>query len=313
MTMIINTGSRTDTVQYYTEWLLKRFEEGYVYSRNPMYPEKVTKYILSPDVVDCVIFCSKNYRPILPYIETITDKYNTYFFYTITAYGKDVEPNVPSIDESIDTLLDLANIVGKQRVSWRYDPILLTDIYTKSKHYQTFEYMTQKISPYIDRCIFSFVDMYKKLKVNMPEILPLSETDKIDIVRNIGYIAKKYNMLIQTCATGADYNTFGILNSGCITSEILEKANDIKFKDVRHAGNRTNCRCIEARNIGDYDTCPNGCKYCYANQNPYVAVKNYKKHNPNSEFILGNLSDYDEIKISNQKSFLLECEQKKLF
>ena len=313
MTMIINTGSRTDTVQYYTEWLLKRFEEGYVYSRNPMYPEKVTKYILSPDVVDCVIFCSKNYRPILPYIETITDKYNTYFFYTITAYGKDVEPNVPSIDESIDTLLDLANIVGKQRVAWRYDPILLTDIYTKSKHYQTFEYMTQKISPYIDRCIFSFVDMYKKLKVNMPEILLLSETDKIDIVRNIGYIAKKYNMLIQTCATGADYNTFGILNSGCITSEILEKANDIKFKDVRHAGNRTNCRCIEARNIGDYDTCPNGCKYCYANQNPYVAVKNYKKHNPNSEFILGNLSDYDEIKISNQKSFLLECEQKKLF
>lgn len=313
MTMIINTGSRTDTVQYYTEWLLKRFDEGYVYSRNPMYPEKVTKYILSPDVVDCVIFCSKNYRPILPYIETITDKYNTYFFYTITAYGKDVEPNVPSIDESIDTLLDLANIVGKQRVAWRYDPILLTDIYTKSKHYQTFEYMTQKISPYIDRCIFSFVDMYKKLKVNMPEILPLSETDKIDIVRNIGYIAKKYNMLIQTCATGADYSTFGILNSGCITSEILEKANDIKFKYVRHAGNRTNCRCIETRNIGDYDTCPNGCKYCYANQNPYVAVKNYKKHNPNSEFILGNLSDYDEIKISNQKSFLLECEQKKLF
>lgn len=311
--MIINTGSRTDTVQYYTDWLLNRFEKGYVYSRNPMYPEKITKYILSPDVVDCIVFCSKNYKPILPYIESITGKYNTYFFYTITAYGKDVEPNVPSIDESIETLKHLASIVGKQRIAWRYDPVLLTDKYTKNRHYQTFGYMTQKLAPYVDRCVFSFVDMYKKLKVNMPELIVISENDKVDIARNLGNIAKKYNMLIQTCATDADYNSFGILNSGCITSDILEKANNIKFKYVKHVGNRENCRCIETRNIGDYDTCPNGCKYCYANQNPYIAEKNYKKHNPNSEFILGDLSEYDEIKLSNQKSFLLECEQKKLF
>lgn len=311
--MIINTGSRTDTVQYYTEWLLKRFEKGYVYSRNPMYPEQITKYILSPDIIDCVVFCSKNYKPILPYIESITDKYNTYFFYTITAYGKDVEPNVPSIDESIETLKNLASIVGKQRIAWRYDPVLLTDKYTKVRHYQTFEYMAQKLSPHIDRCIFSFVDMYKKLKVNMPELIVISENDKVDIARNLGNIAKKYNMLIQTCATDKDYKSFGILNSGCITSDILEQANNIKFKSVRHVGNRKNCRCIETRNIGDYDTCPNGCKYCYANQNPYIAINNYKKHNPNSEFILGDISEYDEIKVSNQKSFLLECEQKKLF
>lgn len=311
--MIINTGSRTDTVQYYTEWILKRFENGYVYSRNPMYPEKVTKYILSPDIVDCVVFCSKNYKPILPYLELITGKYNTYFFYTITAYGKDVEPNVPSIDESIEILKNLASIVGKQRIAWRYDPVLLTDKYTKVRHYQTFEYMAQKLSPYVDRCVFSFVDMYKKLKVNMPELIVISENDKVDIARNLGNIAKKYNMLIQTCATDAEYKSFGINTSGCITADILEKANNIKFKYIRHVGNRVNCQCIETRNIGDYDTCPNGCKYCYANQNPYIAEKNYKKHNSNSEFILGDLSGYDEIKLSNQKSFLLECEQKKLF
>ena len=84
--MIINTGARTDTVQYFSEWLLNRFEEGYVYTRNPLFPHKVTRYELSPDKVDAVLFCSKNYAPILPRLREITDKYRTYFHYTITAY-----------------------------------------------------------------------------------------------------------------------------------------------------------------------------------------------------------------------------------
>lgn len=61
--MIINTGGRTDTVQYYTRWLLKRFEEGYVLSRNPLFQHKVTRYELTPDQVDCVVFCSKIMPP----------------------------------------------------------------------------------------------------------------------------------------------------------------------------------------------------------------------------------------------------------
>ena len=86
--MIINTGGRTDTVQYYTRWLLKRFEEGYVLSRNPLFQHKVTRYELTPDQVDCVVFCSKNYAPILPHINSIAERFHTYFHYTITAYGK---------------------------------------------------------------------------------------------------------------------------------------------------------------------------------------------------------------------------------
>ena len=85
--MINNTGGRTDTVQYYTDWLLRRFAEGYVLVRNPRFPEKVTRYELDPAVVDCVVFCSKNYAPILPRLHEITDRFSTYFFYTITAYG----------------------------------------------------------------------------------------------------------------------------------------------------------------------------------------------------------------------------------
>lgn len=311
--MIINTGSRTDTVQYYSDWLLKRFEEGFVYSRNPRFPQIVTRFELDPKVLDCVVFCSKNYEPVLDRLTKITDKFNTYFHYTITAYGKDVEPNVPSIDAGIETLIKLSKIVGKQRIAWRYDPVLLTEKYTKQVHYETFDYMAERLSPYIDRCIFSFVDMYKKLKTNMPEIILLSDVDKNEIAKNIGAIAKKHNLIIQTCATGENYEQYGVLQSGCMTSEILGKANNITFKKVRHYGNRQGCRCMENRNIGDYDTCPNGCKYCYANQNHRIAQENYKKHNPNDLMILGNLKPTDEIRQSCQKSFLETNVQQKLF
>lgn len=311
--MIINTGSRTDTVQYYSDWLLKRFKEGFVYSRNPLFPNIVTRYELNPNIVDCVVFCSKNYEPILDRLTEITDKFNTYFHYTITAYGRDIEPNVPTIDESIETLIKLSKIVGKQRIAWRYDPILLTKKYTKQVHYNTFDYMSKRLSPHIDRCIFSFVDMYKKLETNMPEIIILNNNDKIEIAKNIGSIAKKHNMIIQTCATIEDFKQFGILQSGCMTSKILGNANNITFKKVRHSGNRQGCKCIENRNIGDYDTCPNGCKYCYANKNPQIAQENYKKHNPNNLMILGNLKPTDEIQQSNQKSYLENFIQTKLF
>ena len=157
--MIINTGGRTDTVQYYTEWLLNCFSEGYVLSRNPLFPNKVTRYELTPDRVDCVVFCSKNYKPILPRLHEITDSFPTYFYYTITAYGKDIEPGVPSIEESMETLIKLSGLVGKQRIAWRYDPVFLTKEYTIQRHLETFAHMARVLSPYIDRCIFSFVEM----------------------------------------------------------------------------------------------------------------------------------------------------------
>ena len=311
--MIINTGSRTDTVQYYSEWLLKRFQEGFVYSRNPLFLNKVTKYELNPEVVDCVIFCSKNYEPILERLHEITDRFNTYFYYTITAYGKDIEPNVPSIEDSIETLIKLSEIVGAKRIAWRYDPILLTEKYTKNRHYETFDYMSEKLSPYIDRCIFSFVEMYKKLKTNMPEIILLTPEDKDEIAKNIGLIAKKNKILLQTCATLENYEKYNIIQSGCITAEILGTANGVTFSNIKHSGNRKGCRCMESRNIGDYDTCPNGCKYCYANQNPQIARKNYEKHNADSPLILGGLNPTDEISQSSQRSFLIKYEQQKLF
>lgn len=302
--MILNTGARTDTVQYFSEWLLKRFKDGYVYARNPLFPNKVTRYELSPDKIDLVLFCSKNYAPILPRLHEITDNYRTYFYYTITAYGKDIEPRVPSIDESLDTLVRLSAAVGKQRVAWRYDPVLLTDKYTVDVHAETFENMAARLAPHIDRCIFSFVEMYKKLRVNMPELAAMTERDKTRIAELLGGIAAKYGIHIQTCGTNGDYAQYGIHKSGCATLDVLGAANGCEFREVKHKGQRAGCHCIESRDIGAYDTCLNGCKYCYANQSPQAARDNYKRHDKNSPILLGELLPTDEITQGAQKSLL---------
>ena len=303
--MILNTGARTDTAQYFSKWLLKRFEEGYVYTRNPLFPNKVTRYELSPDKIDAVLFCSKNYAPILPRLREITDQYRTYFHYTITAYGRDIEPGVPSVEESIRTLIELEKIVGRGRIAWRYDPVLLTDTYTVERHLETFAYMAEQLAPHIDRCIFSFVEMYKKLETNMPELVPLTEDDKQHLAEGLGATAAKYGMRIQTCGTNGEYSRYGIRSSGCATLEILGRANGCEFRDIKHKGMREGCHCIESRDIGAYDTCLNGCKYCYANKSPQKARENYKLHDPASPLLIGHLEKDDVVIQGNQKSFLL--------
>lgn len=302
--MILNTGGRTDTVQYYTDWLLQRFSEGYVLTRNPMFPSKVIRYELTPDKVDCVVFCSKNYKPILPRLHEITDRFHTYFHYTITAYGRDIEPGVPSIEESMETLKALSRLVGKQRIAWRYDPVLLTKEYTIGRHLETFERMAGELAPYIDRCIFSFVEMYKKLEVNMPELIPLSCQDMEALAQGLGSIARKYGISIQTCGTNGDYTRYGIHASGCMTLDILGKANGITFRSRKHKGTRQGCHCIESRDIGAYDTCLNGCKYCYANKSPQKAFENRQYHDPASPLLLGHVKPEDTILQGAQKSFL---------
>lgn len=302
--MIINTGGRTDTVQYYSEWLLRRFAEGYVLTRNPLFPHKVTRYELTPELVDCVVFCSKNYRPILPRLREITDRYASYFYYTITAYGRDIEPGVPSVEESMETLIELSRQVGRQRVAWRYDPLLLTRDYTLERLLAAFERMARVLAPHIDRCIFSFIEIYKKVELNLPQLIVWSPEQMEEAARGLGEIAQRYGIYLQTCGTNGDFRRYGIHPSGCITLDILGRANGLVFKQLRHKGMRQGCHCIESRDIGAYDSCPNGCLYCYANRTPQKARANFRLHDPASPLLIGNLQPGDQLICGAQKSFL---------
>lgn len=302
--MILNTGGRTDTVQYYSEWLLNRFREGYVLSRNPLFSNVINRIELSPDTIDVVVFCSKDYAPILDRLHEISDRFKCYYHYTITAYDTDIEPNVPSIEQSVETLKQLSAQVGKEKVAWRYDPVLLTEKYTIEKHFETFDYMVRELSPYVDRCIFSFVEMYKKLAVNMPELQPISNDNKLLLVKGLGAIAKQYGLYLQTCAAKEDYLQFGVHHSGCMTTEIFSRALGLNFKHQAHKGNRIGCACMESRGLGDYNSCPNGCRYCYANKDHAKAAENYRRHDPKSPLLLGDVLPTDTIKPAVQKSLI---------
>lgn len=300
--MILNTGGRTDTVNYFSEWLLNRFAADYAYSRNPFHPDVVNRIDLNPETIDVVEFCSKNYRPILSRLHEITERFNCHFHYTITAYDKDIEPNVPGIDESIETLRDLSAQVGKEKIIWRYDPVLLTGKYTIERHFATFDYMAGRIAPYVSRCVFSFVVWYKKL--HLPELQPISGLQKELIAKGLGEMAAKRHLYIQTCGTKESYEQYGIHHSGCMTRAVYEHSLGLHFKKVAERGNRPGCRCMESRGLGDYNTCLNGCRYCYANYDHEKARENYRLHDPESPLMIGHLRPTDKIVPLHQESCL---------
>lgn len=302
--MLLNISGRTDIVNHYPTWLFNRFEEGYVLSRNSLFPNSVRRYELTPEKVDCLIFGSKNYTPVLGRIHEITQRFSTYFYYTITAYDKDIEPGIPDIDKSIATLIDLSKIVGAGRVAWRYDPVLLTTKYTIPRHLETFEYIAGRLAGHIDRCIFSFVEMYKKHQVNLPELITINPDEMDKIAQGLGRIAAKYGIVLQTCGPEEDYARYGIETSGCVTLDILGRANDLAFRKIKHKGFRKGCHCIESRDIGALNSCPNGCKYCYANKNNQLPLENMKLHDPDSPLLLGHLKESDRLEPGAQKSFL---------
>ncbi len=302
--MILSVSARTDVVARYTDWLVNRFREGYVLSRNPIFPNRVTRYELRPDAVDAIVFCSKNYAPLLPHVPKFVQNFRTLFHYTITAYGKDVEPNVPSVDESIETLLRLSSAAGAKRVVWRYDPVLLTATYTPEAHASAFEHIARALTGKVRGCIFSFVDMYAKLQTNMPEIVPMDRETKRKLAAELGKIAAGFHLPIQTCADEADYSACGVRRAGCVTLTEIADANGCSFKSVRHMGNRLGCTCITMRDIGFYDSCPNGCKYCYANTSAEKVRSNRALHDPVSPLLIGRPEEGDVLMKGVQTSLL---------
>lgn len=307
--MILNTGLRTDIVHHYSKWLLNRFRAGYAYARNPLFPSRVNKYILQPDKIDAVVFCSKNYYPILPDLREISDKYRTYFFATVTAYGHDIEPSSPTMVERIEMCKELSKIVGKQKLAWRYDPVLFTDKYNFEYHRDIFRFLADRLSPYVSRCLFSFVDMFIRLQQIMPELVPLTQNDKIKLIKMMHETAQKYDLPVEVCCDKSDYSSYGVYRRGCLNAEELSKANNCSFKTTRSRAYRIGCICSDSRDLGWYDSCPSGCKYCNVNRGFENSMENYRMHDPDSPILIGQLKDTDILGTGNQNTLLTHDER----
>ena len=167
--MILNTGNRTDIPAFFSDWFFNRIQEGFVCVRNPYFPHQVTKYILDPQVIDIICFCTKNPKPMLSRLDLIKD-YKQFWFVTITPYNQTIEPYVPNKNEIIRSFIELSKKIGSHCIGWRYDPIFLNDYYTIEYHLRIFEKMCQKLTGYTHQCVISFIDLYQKTKKNFKEV-----------------------------------------------------------------------------------------------------------------------------------------------
>lgn len=302
--MLINVGARTDIAAHYSEWLMNRLREGYVLVRNPRFADKVTRYSLSPDVVDCLIFCTKDPAPMLPHLAELRAMgHAVYFFVTITSYGRDIEPRVPGYHAVMESFHELSARLGRDCVCWRYDPVLVTPRYTVEHHLRCFEEMAAALAGDTERCIFSFVELYQKLAVTFPELRAVTGAERAALAQGMGQIAARYGLRLQTCGDGRDYTAYGIERSGCITVPVLEKATGRELKALKLQPARPGCGCVHSSDIGAYDTCPNGCRYCYATRDHAQAWQNYRRHDPASPLLGGPLLPSDTVTDAKQKSF----------
>ena len=302
--MILNTGLRTDIPGFFSEWFYNRIEDGFVYVRNPYAKNQIYSYRLDPELIDCIIFCTKNPKPMLENLEKI-DKFNQYWHITITPYEKEIEPNVPPMNDVLESFKYLSKKLGKENVTLRYDPIFINEKYTLEKHIESFEYIANSLSDYTTEAIISFIDLYEKTKRNFPKAREVTKDERLKLGKEFAQIGKKNNITIKTCVEGSELDKFGIDSSGCMTKEVIERAINKNLNVPKQKARNGECYCLLNNDIGEYNTCGHGCLYCYANSNKRLVKRNLKLHDPKSPILIGEIKEDDIIKEMNQKSLII--------
>ena len=312
--MILNTGLRTDIPGFFSEWFYNRIDDGFVYVRNPYAKNQIYSYRLDPELIDCIIFCTKNPKPMFENLEKI-DKFNQYWHITITPYEKEIEPNVPPMNDVLESFKYLSKKLGKENVTLRYDPIFINEKYTLEKHIESFEYIINSLSGYTTEAIISFIDLYEKTKRNFPKAREVTKDERLKLGKEFAQIGKKNNITIKTCVEGSELDKFGIDSSGCMTKEVIERAINKNLNIPKQKARNGECYCLLNNDIGEYNTCGHGCLYCYANSNKRLVKRNLKLHDPKSPILIGEIKEDDIIKEMNQKSLIINdsTRQTKLF
>lgn len=304
MDLILSVSRRTDIPAFYSSWFFNRVKEGFVLVRNPFNRKQVSKIKLSPDVIDCIVFWTKNPKRMIKRLDEL-EKYNYYFQFTLNSYDKTLEKSVPQKKYLIKTFIELSNKIGKNKVVWRYDPIILTDKFTKEYHYKWFEYLAKRLSPYTNKCVISFLDLYKKTERNLKGInlLPINEEDIFDIAENFSKIASKYNLILETCSEEVDLFKFNINHGKCIDDKLISSIVGTKLSIDKDSTQREACGCVKSIDIGAYNTCNHNCLYCYANFNRDMVEKNLQKHDRKSPLLFGKLEGDEKITDRKMESY----------
>lgn len=301
--MIISASRRTDIPAFYSEWFFNRIKEGFVDVRNPMNPHQLSMVALSPEVIDCIVFWTKNPSPMIDRLGDIND-YRYYFQYTVNPYNQEVESNVPRKNILIDTFKKLSDIIGPERVIWRYDPILITPQISTSYHINYFGELAKRLKGYTTRCVISFVDIYKKTERNTAHLQmrePVANEIRL-LAYSISAVGKEYGLEIQSCSEKVDLQEYGISHGCCIDRALIEKICGYELDVKKDKNQRPECGCVSSIDIGAYNTCQHGCAYCYANFNAQSVKTQSMMHNPCSSLLVGEIGRDDKVTMRDVKS-----------
>lgn len=302
--MILSVSRRTDVPNYYSDWFINRLKEGFLYVRNPMNTHQISRINLSPEVIDCIVFWTKNPANMLGKLEYLQD-YAYYFQFTLTGYGRDIEPNLPDKrKELIPAFQKLSEKIGKEKVIWRYDPILLSDKYTADYHLRAFEEIAGNLAGYTEKAVISFVDLYEKTWRNTRGlgIRLVTEKEMMGLAAEMAQIASKYNLEIESCAEQWDFQKVGIQRGSCIDKKLIERIIGCRLTGQKDKNQRKECGCFESVEVGAYNTCLNGCRYCYANFSDEKVKENIKLYSQDAPLLCGNIGPDDKITDRKMKS-----------
>ena len=301
--MILSASRRTDIPCCYAQWMINRLREGSVCVRNPYRRTQVSRIPLSPHVIDCIVFWTKDPAPLLPYLDEMEAMgYRFYFQFTLTPYGKDVEQNLRDKAEIVKTFHFLAAKIGRERIKWRYDPIILNGSFDLDYHKTQFESLCQQLASDTESVTISFVDWYNRHQGRNLRVVTYEEMAELSSY--IAEIARRFGIAASACCEQTDFTSFGVKRASCISKETVEQLCGCPIPARRDKNQRKGCGCVESVDIGAYQTCLNGCTYCYANHGiPAAAVL---RHDPCSPLLVGNLEPNDVVTRREVHSLLQE-------
>ena len=292
--MILFASGRTDIPAFYSKWFMNRVKAGFVDVRNPFNQNLVSRINFSD--VDLIMFCSKNPLPMIDKLKML--KVPVLFHVTITPYSKDVEPNIPDKRLIIEGLKKLSLVLGIDNLVLRYDPIFLSDKYNVDYHIRAFDKLCKNLNGYVNKIIVSFMDEYKNVRSNknILKYRTFTREDYKKIGEAFSKSAMDNGMSVQTCFEDNDLTEYGFVKGECLSHGLAYILTGKKFKSS-NVRKEKKCECVQMVDIGDYNSCMNMCKYCYANYDEKAVSSNFKLHDDNSSLLIGSVQSDDVIKV----------------
>ncbi|MCX8093631.1 MAG: DUF1848 domain-containing protein [Candidatus Goldbacteria bacterium] len=277
---IISASRATDIPAFYSDWFLNNFKKGYIKWKNPFSGKE--NYI-SFQNTRVIVFWSKNPEPIIDKLKYFdSKKINYYFLITLNDYEKEgLEPFIPELNKRIETFIKLSKLIGKEKVLWRFDPVIIGGDLNVPEIIKRIKKIGDKIHTYTEKLIIGFVDImkYKKVQRNFKKAgkniyRELNNKEMEDIAVGLQNINKNWGLVIATCSEPVDLSKYNIKHNKCIDDELMKRlfSTDKKLidflsqKNLKDAGQRKECGCIKSKDIGMYDSCNHRCVYCYASR-----------------------------------------------